>query len=457
MKGRKCLIAVILTLMTMGYPVLAWGAVSPEEAGRLGGPVLTPIGAERAGNKDGTIPEWTGVPITIPREYIKGSGHYTDPFADEKPLFSINSKNMNQYADKLADGVKEFMRRYPDYRIDVYKTHRTMVYPRWLYDNTKKNATACETTNDGRTLTGKGCHGGTPFPIPKAGIDLYWNHSLGFGGAETTVNNLEAYNITSYGRASLVMSAYQLITTLWHNPDHEGDWRTSQAKVLYNGPARRNGEGVVLTYPLDWATKGSIIWSYLPGQRRVRLAPDICCDTPSSGTGGASTWDDTGVFNGDPGRFNWKIIGKKEMYVPYNAYKLVFYKGDINKAILTHHMNPDLVRWELHRVWIVEATLKPDKRHVYGRRIFYADEDTWFFLMADNYDRNGNLYRMSLLHPTYSYDVQATFADYTLYYDLVSKAYSAYKLPRQSGGLQYMKNPPESYFSPDTLAGSGLR
>jgi len=444
-------------LMTMGTMSLAFGAISEEDANKLGGSVLTPIGAERAGNKDGTIPAWMGIPIPAPKEFKKGSGNYVDPFADEKPLFSINQKNMAQYADKLAEGVKAMMKRYPDFRIDVYKTHRTMIFPQWVYDNTKKCAMACQLTNDGRTLSGTGCHGGTPFPIPKSGIEALWNHMVPFLGPETIVNNLEAYNINSNGKASVVMQANQVMGELWYDPKREGDWRVLQGRAIYTGPPRKNGEGLTVHYTIDYAKKATIAWQYLPGQRRVRLAPDICCDTPSASTGGASTYDDTNVFTGDPERFDWKLIGKKEMYVPYNDYKFNFYKGDVNKAILPHYINPDMVRWELHRVWVVEATLKPKKRHVYGRRIFYADEDTGYFLMGDNYDKRGQLYRMSLGLTTFSYDVQALFNDIMIYYDMISNSYSLYKWPRLPGGLQYVKNYPDSFYSQEAMAGSGLR
>jgi len=456
MKIRTSLITIILILMTMGYLSLAFGAISEEEASKLGGPLLTPIGAERAGNKDGTIPEWTGVPIPSPKNFKPGSGVRPDPFADEKPLFSINQKNMDKYSDKLSEGVKTFMKRYPDYRIDVYKTHRTMVFPKWYYDQTKKSATKCQVINDDKTLSGRGCHGGTPFPIPKAGIELYWNHAIRFQG-EANTNEMECYNITTEGKVSISTLAKQYYSFVWNDLSKEDDNRVQLVRTYYVGPARRVGEGIVISATSDYAGKGATVWQYLPGQRRVRLAPDFCCDTPSAATGGASTIDDAGVVNGTPERFTWNIIGKKEMYIPYNANKIAYYQGDVNKAILPKFLNPDLIRWELHRVWILEAKLKPGKRHVYYKRVVYLDEDTFGAVMSDNYDKRGAFYRTTIAYPTYSYDAQAPFDYFQTYYDVISNSYAVYQWPRLTTGFQYIKPPRESFFSADALAGGGMR
>jgi len=456
MKVRTSLIVIVLMLMTMGCASFAFGAVSEEEASKLGGPVLTGIGAERAGNKDGSIPAWSSVPISIPKEYKKGSGLYVDPFADEKPLFSISQKNMAQYADKLAVGVKTLMKKYPDYRIDVYPTHRTMVYPQWVYDNTKRNATACQTAKDGRMVMGKGCWGGSPFPIPKTGAELIWNHQLGFAAPEACTVQYENYNITSTGKASVATHALWINDLVWNDPGNDSDNKFALHRFNFIGPPRKNGEILLGAYPKDWAV-GSVIWQYLPGQRRLRLAPDICCDTPNAGTAGASVYDDTMIFNGDPGRFNWKLIGKKELYIPYNTYKFIFYRGPVEKALLKHYVNPDLLRWELHRVWVVEGTLKPGKRHVYSKRIMYVDEDSFTGAMSESYDKHGSLYRLAVAFKTYSYDVQVEYTEALAFYDLISNSYAAYMWPRLSSGIQYMKFFPASYFTPDSLAGGGLR
>jgi len=197
-------------------------------------------------------------------------------------------------------------------------------------------------------------------------------------------------------------------------------------------------------------------WQYLPGQRRVKLAPDLAYDTPNSGSGGTSTYSDTFVFNGAMDRFDWKLVGKKEMYVPYNGYKLMYAK-DIKPALTANHINPDFMRWELHRVWVVEATLKPGQRDLYSKRMFYLDEDSWVALAADQYDSKGQLYRSTLLNMTYSYDVNAVNADNYALYDFATGVYSLVAAAGSSDGMRYIDPLPELQWSSESLAGSGIR
>ena len=45
------------------------------------------VGAEKAANKDGTIPAYTGGLTTAPAGFKTGDGIRPDPFAAEKPLY----------------------------------------------------------------------------------------------------------------------------------------------------------------------------------------------------------------------------------------------------------------------------------------------------------------------------------------------------------------------------------
>jgi hypothetical protein len=197
-------------------------------------------------------------------------------------------------------------------------------------------------------------------------------------------------------------------------------------------------------------------WQYLPGQRRVKAAPDIAYDTPNPGSAGATTYDDAFVFNGAMDRYDFKLIGKKEMYVPYNGYKLMYAK-DLKPALTANHVNPDFMRWELHRVWVVEATLKPGQRDLYGKRVFYLDEDTWMAVAADQYDAKGNLYRSTIANPTYSYDVNAANIDNYVFYDFSSGAYSLVGAAGMSDGMRYIEPLPELQWASESLAGAGVR
>ena len=115
--------------------------------------------------------------------------------------------------------------------------------------------------------------------------------------------------------------------------------------------------------PMDQSKNARKAWQYLPGQRRVRRAPTISYDTPNPGATGLMTYDDVFMFNGSLDRYDWKLIGKKELYIPYNCYKPQL-KVPLTEKCLGGHPDPEYWRWELHRVWVVEGTVKPGKRHV---------------------------------------------------------------------------------------------
>ena len=207
-----------------------------------------------------------------------------------------------------------------------------------------------------------------------------WNHLLRYNGLGYDGVKYENWNVDSAGVPTLSTSGELWWTWPIYDPKKTGTLSAAesywQAKVIYSGPSRRAGEGLVLWDAVNPLKQGRRAWQYLPGQRRVKLAPDLAYDTPNPATAGASTWDDLSVFNGAMDRYNWKLVGKKEMIIPYGGYNVTYHKptADVTKP---NHINPDLVRWELHRVWVVEATLKEGARHVYHKRIFYLDEDSW--------------------------------------------------------------------------------
>ena len=450
---RKTLIALAIA----GFIGNACAAVSADEAKQLG-TTLTPVGAEKAGNKDGTIPEYTGG-IKAPADFKAGSGFRPDPYANEKPRLSVTSENMAAQADKLTEGTKELLKRFKTMRVDVYPTHRTVAVPQRVLDNTMKNATSAKTIDDGVAL--ENVMPGYPFPIPKTGAEAIWNHLLRYNGLGYDGPRYENWNVDSAGVPALAVRGDAFWAWPIYDPKRTGAISATEPfwynKLLYTGPARRNGEALLLIDFVNPLKQPRKAWQYLPGQRRVRLAPDLAYDTPNPGAAGAGTYDDVSVFNGAIDRYDWKLVGKKEMYVPYSSYRLTYHKdaADITKP---NHINPDLVRWELHRVWVVDATLKPGKRHIYAKRRFYLDEDSWLAVASDQYDAQGKLYRSSFAYQSYSYDVQAPFGDTFAIYDFSSGAYNITGLFGPNRGLKYMTElPKESAWSPETLAGSGLR
>ncbi|MBO9649103.1 MAG: DUF1329 domain-containing protein [Variovorax sp.] len=432
--------------------ILAHAAVSADEAKALG-TTLTPVGAEKAGNKDGTIPAYAGGLTKAPAEFKAGDGIRPDPFASEKPRLVIDAKNMGEYADKLTEGTKTLLKTYPTFRVDVYPTHRTVAFPKFVIDNTAKSAVNAKTVNDGRSI--EGVHAGFPFPIPKTGYEAMWNHLVRFNGQsyEAKYRNI---NVDASGRPALATEGVSVQDfPFWDTAKTDADtyWRI---KLTYTGPARRAGEALMIVDPLDIGNKDRRAWSYLPGQRRVKVAPDLSFDTPNPGTAGATTFDDTFIFNGSMDRFDFKLVGKKEMIVPYNDYAAV-YGTKQDDLLKPNHLNPDAIRWELHRVWVVEATLREGKRHVYGKRTFYLDEDSWAALASDNYDARGQLYRAGFAYMAPSYDLPAPYTDMFGHYDFVSRVYSLTGYIAETGGMRQTKPLTDREWTADSLAGAGIR
>lgn len=452
MKAKSILIAFIM------LPVLATaaiGAVTDEEAKKLG-TTLTAVGAEKAGNKDGSIPMYTGGLNKIPPgvQFTKGSTQRPDPFAEEKPLFSITQKNMNGYLDKLDEGQKTLLKKYPDYRLDVYKSHRTAAYPDFVTENTIKQAGQAKLANNGLTLVN--AHAVFPFPIPQNGYEAIWNNQVRFVTEKSYKVNCEVYIVYSNGRKTLASNSLEDYQTLYWDKSKKNktDDVTGYYRFRVLLPARNAGEAILVHVTKDYI-KNPRIWQYLTGQRRTKLAPDIAFDTPNAQLNGLTTYDETFMFSGSPERFDMKLIGKKEMYVPYNCYKLAYHSTS-DKLFQPKFINPDYVRWELHRVWVVQADLHPGKRHIFKKRIFYLDEDSWLILAAEEYDARGQLHRAGSMYPVQNYDYPAPWGYTYGFYDFNANAYAVDGYMGKSGIL-YIEKTPDASWSPEALAGMGIR
>ncbi|SDU04241.1 Protein of unknown function [Pseudomonas pohangensis] len=456
MKTVQRFLAAALTVTMAGG---AHAGVSPEQAAQLG-QSLTMLGAEKAANTAGTIPEFTGgLPIdTAPPGYKPGDGIRPDPFAAEKPRLVIDSKNMAEHKEQLTAVTQELMLRFPDFRIDVYPTHRSATIPKAYLDNTLLNATGARSVDEGMGL--ENTLPGTPFPIPQTGAEVMWNHLLRYAG-QAQLAKYDSWNVDSSGTQVLATTGLATFQYPLNDPAHINTPSSptevrNMLKVEYTAPVRRVGEAILVYDSVNPIKAPRKAWQYLPGQRRVKLAPDICCDAPNPGTVGASTYDDAFVFNGAMDRYDWKLLGKKEMYVPYNDYKLIFAK-EPSKVLGRNFLEPEYVRWELHRVWVVEATLKPGKRHIYTRRTFYIDEDSWVAVASDEYDANGGLFRGTYAYMAPLWDVQVPIANSYATYDLIGGVYNMSGLFGPYFGIKDIGSLSSTQWSPQSLAGSGIR
>jgi hypothetical protein len=440
-----------LTLVAAAATALvAHAAVGADEAAKLKS-TLTPLGGEKAGNAAGTIPAWTGG-FTTPVAGDKAGGRRSDPFKAEKPLYSVTAANMAQHADKLTDGVKAMLRKYPDYRLDVYPTHRTAAAPQWVYDNTFKNATKARMEGDMPV----GAYGGIPFPIPKTGLEAMWNHKLAWRGASWQAD-FNQYQITADGKVVLTTSGTIKQTMPYYyeegNAENFGGYFWT-VNLVNDGPPIRAGEMIAGRENVD-ADK-SAAYVYLTGQRRVRKLPNASCDTPTPASAGLMSFDELSVFSGRTTLFDWKLVGKKEMLIPYNENRLLQFKeADLVKG---QHLNPDAVRWELHRVWVVEANLKPGQRHQAPKGVYYLDEDTWQAMLGDRWDAKGQLWKtfwgFNYVMPDFPGTVQQTFG----FYDLLSgQAYISNVLNDKSYHHKAAARWPDSIFTGEGLAAQGVR
>ncbi|WP_193075991.1 DUF1329 domain-containing protein [Pseudomonas sp. FME51] len=402
-KGKQWWLAAALAQCMLTTSV--WAAVSAEEAAALG-TTLTPIGAERAGNETGTIPEWTGGFTGKPEGHRVGKMDI-EPFPNEQPVLVINAENLDQYRDNLSQSVQRLIETQADFRLDVYPTHRTASAPQWFYDYTAKNALSAQLSNGVKSLTG--AYGGTPFPIPKNGGEVLWNHFLSWKGSAVE-QEVSMYMIDGNGRQSLSSSIHIHDMYRYHLPggeaDFDGFWQWHRA--LTTAPGRSAGEALVGIWPVDFQRHQPGSWQYMPGQRRVRKLPNVQFDTPNFYVSGMMQFDEAYGFFGSPEQYDWQLISKKEMYVPYNTNKLLTVSP--KEAYQPGIVNPDAVRWELHRVWEVEGVLKEGVRNTVPRRRLYMDEDSWNIILADLWDSQDQLYRGAIAYTGINYDLPGVLA-----------------------------------------------
>lgn len=431
----------------------ARAAVSAEEAKALG-TTLTEFGSIKAGNADGSIPPYTGGLTKAPADFKPGSGFWTNPYKDEKPLLRIDAKNMAQYADRLSDTQKFLLKTYPDYYFDIYPTHRSAAYPEKVLKATMRNATECRSLKEGLAIE-EACRGGIPFPIPKTGNEEMWNLAVRYSPttAVTTAHG-RSWFIDSSGKPTLVSDQITLTERPFYQVDEKDRdpsmyWRTYS---MTNSPARLSGSMTMLLDFLDPTVKPDRAWSYSPGQRRVKLAPEFAYDTPVAQLGGVTFFDELFLFSGKMDRFDFKLVGRKEMYIPYNNYKS-YTDCSGTMQFTPDHLNPECERFELHRVWVVESTLKPGQRHAHPKRVYYIDEDGAGAGILDAYDAEGKLARGMLQMTIQLYDVGSPWGVKSVTYDFTKKMFLTVGDTGAGGYIVQPKALPETDMSPEAVVG----
>jgi len=450
MKPYSSFLAGVAALLIAAPQVQA--AVSADEAAKLGNE-LTPLGGEKAGNADGSIPAWTGgITEALPGDYM-GDIPKTI-FADEKPLYQVTAKNEGEYQALLSDGVKAMLQKYPDsFRVDVYPTHRTMAAPQSVYDNTLANATRCTLTENGYSVSG--CAGGIPFPIPQEGAEVMWNFLMRVEAPsiEYTFKNIVGNADGSHTLATRNDIAFQY--PQYYKDATPEKWSGEYSMLRFNTlePPFKAGESLVIRDGID-RNQPRQAWQYLLGQRRVRRAPTVSYDTPDFVASGANYFDEVQGFFGSIDHFTWTLKGKQELLVPYNDNG--FAGTPLDAALATSHLNPDHVRWEKHRVWVVEANVAEGKRHAVPKRTYYIDEDSWLVLLVDGYDAEGKLWRTSMVTPFVVPKIPALIMKTATVFNLQANTMSVIQALNDEH-FRIVETKPETFFTGDAVAAEAVR
>ncbi|MCB1697337.1 MAG: DUF1329 domain-containing protein [Halioglobus sp.] len=457
------------TVITLALALLAGGAMaqrmSPENVARLGKD-LNPIGGIKAGSEDGLIPQWTGNVVGLPAG-LKWDGPGTtnpDPWPQEQPLFVISADNLDPYRARLSPGQIAMFETYPDtFRMPVYPGHREFAYYPQFYQKVLYNAEHAHLVNDNEGITG--FVGGAAFVVPSNGPETIW-FTRTTGAFETMDGEYSDIAVFPNGTRSTRRSRF-----LQESPYAS---RSNPITAEYEYPKLGEYAGYIMTYvtepardkglitsifePYDYAKNAREVWRYLPGSRRVRRAPTVGFDTPD-GPGGLKTVDEVRGFNGSMERFDWELLGRQEIFVPYHNYRFDDPSLSYDELLTKFHANPDYMRYELKRVWVAQGTLKAGERHIYGKRRVYVDEDTGFAVITENYDGRGELWKVVLTNNIYDYGGQGYARRAQMYHDLRAGAYIAERLINDSAPMLYDVNPMKgpAYFSPSNVRKLGKR
>lgn len=463
--------AVSGVLMAAGVLALLSGtanaAITAEERASIGidSGTLTPAGAIRAGNAEGTIPEWKNERIALPPGYVRG-GFMPDPYADDPVRFTITPQNYQEHADKLSEGQKLMFQTYPDFFMNIYPSRRSAVFAPHINEAAIKNLDRSEYLFDPNMDMGMygfaGARKAWAFPIPHTAEEMMLNQQsrprlIWYDNVETTIP------VASNGQ--YVVNKLQVNFHIrWSDPEIAdddpravpADFTILYAQVL-TAPAKVAGQVVLALEPTTYVGNYRKAWVYSPGQRRVKRAPQIIHDNPATAGDGLGTTDNAYGFNGPNDRFSYKFLGKREMYVPYNPYKLASQEATTEVLIGANgRLNQDYARYELHRVWVVEATLKEGTSHAYGKRVWYFDEDSWDVMLADFYDRRGGLWRHFEDHNIMYYDEAMMNRVAELTYDLNAHRMLAQMMDKNRAP-NFDWRAPDAYFTPAAVRQRGIR
>jgi hypothetical protein len=388
---------------------------------------LTPAGAQRAPSKDGMVPAWDGKDVPSEGWTAEQPRGAFWTHKGEKPQFSIDATNVDKYADKLSPGQIAFIKSTKGYRMDVYPTHRNCGAPDWVHANSKRNLTEAKMAADGVTLESAALPG-VAFPRPKTGAEAMWNFQTRYRGMGMFFPSFYTVLSPRAGSDEWVDANQEM--TLYFPWGKKGSTTPQQVKntlqavfFQYKSPAALAGQGAVGIN--SFGSAAPEVSYYFPGQRRVRRMPSYAYDAPQIGMENQYTVDQAFMFTGNLDRFDWKIVGKKEMYIPANNFGIYDFKAQLRDVLGPQYISNASRRYELHRVWMVEATVKAGARHTAPKKTFFFDEDSWLAVVSEDYDAQGKLWKLREGFPIPVWETGACDLETFVQYDLISGRYVA--------------------------------
>lgn len=442
MKMTKAFHTVYATVFLLA-PLCGVAAVSEDQAARLGKD-LSPIGAPVTGSDDGRIPKYDG---GLAKKDIKRG---ENPFGEDKPLFTITSANMQDYANELTEGHKALFKTFPkSYKMHVYPTRRSASFPEYVYEATRKNATSVS-MND--ALTGFCCTSrGFPFPITEDGREILWNHKMryiakGFKGhINAAVTGTDGDYVVERSYFELAFH-YNHPKTTNKNLNNQRLWLMS--KVVE--PTHKAGDSYLIHIPIDRVQQKADVWIFNPGLGRIRRIGKVGYDNPEHD--GLVVHDQFDMFNGPVDRYTVKLLGKKTMIMPYNAYAMYSPEYKYKDMITKGHINQDIPRYEVHRMWVIEMNVRDGQNHQYRKRVLYVDEDSWLILAQDIYDERLDFWRFAEAFPINYTKVPVFMNPVQVHYDLQSRRYVIMNLTNEEKKeVEYDWHKPKKYFNTKTL------
>lgn len=421
---------------------------------------LTPVGAERGASKDGGVPAFAGKQSPEAGwEWGKVRADYWK-HKNEKPLYSIDAANVDKYADKLSPGQVALIKQKKGYRMDVYPSHRECQLPDVAEQNSKANLAAAKLNSTGEALA-SAVLPGVAFPQPKSGVEAILNYEMRYRGegiewAQTVTAVSPRPGGSEWIDATGPQTYFFPSAKLGKSSPQDVNQLSAAVYFQMNSPAALAGQAFVQRQYYD---KDSETYYYFPGQRRVRRMPAYTHDAPLIGFENQYLIDEANMINGSLDRFNWKLVGKKDMIVPYNAFGMYKYKSNLHDVATPDGINAANRRYETHRVWVVEATVKPSARHVASKKTFYLDEDSWLALVGEDYDAQGKLWKVRESYPIPVWELGGTCDNQPLaQYDLINGRYvfDASSIG-QGKDIRYYEKASDPRFKTDFYSAESLR